>query len=423
VSYESTLAFIHSERWQKHKNSLDRIRTLLHLLGDPQMRLKFVHVAGTNGKGSTCSMLDSVLRNAGYRVGLFTSPFIFRFNERMRVNGMEIPDETLEEICEYIRPFSESMDEKPSEFELVCAIGMIWFLREKCDIVVLEVGLGGEFDSTNVIEAPECAVITAIGLDHTEMLGDTIELVASAKAGIIKKNCNVVTCTGTEKADTVIRAACALRNAPLTCVDEALLSVKESTAEGSVFDYGDMESVSIPLAGTYQPKNAALAIEVLRVLCRKGWKITDEMIRTGLYKAKWPGRFEKLSSHPDFILDGAHNPHGIAAVAESLRMCYPGKKFVFLIGAMRDKALDGIVDALLPLASCFVATRPDIYRALPAEELCEKIRNKGGQCIACPDIADSVAAACSFAGSDGVVCALGSLYFSADIRSAVLKNQ
>lgn len=422
MSYESTLEFIHSKSWKKHKNGLDRIRTLLDKLGNPQKKLKFIHVAGTNGKGSTCSMLDAVLRKAGYKTGLFTSPYIYRFNERMRVNGMEIPDDTLEEICDEIRAVTETMDEKPSEFEIVCAIGMVWFLRENCDIVVLEVGLGGEFDSTNVIDAPECAVITAIGLDHTEMLGNTIALVASAKAGIIKHDCDVITFSGEPDADEVFRKTCVERNARLAEIQEENILVARCDSDGSLMHYGEMRDIYVPLAGTYQPRNAALAIETLRLLARKGWALNDEIIRDGIAEAKWPGRFEKLGEKPEFILDGAHNPHGIRAAADSLKTCYPGKRFVFLLGAMRDKAIDEILDNLLPIAEGFVATRPDIYRAMSAEELALRVESRGASCIACPEITEAVRTACRIAGEDGVVCALGSLYFSADIHNALLQK-
>ncbi len=419
MSYESTLAYIHSESWQKHKNGLERIRNLLTALGNPQDRLKFIHVAGTNGKGSTCAMLDSVLRKAGYKVGLFTSPFIHRFNERMRIDGLEIADDKLEEICNLVRPHAEAMAEKPSEFELICAIGMVWFAKEQCDIVVLEVGLGGEFDSTNVISCPECAAIASIGLDHTEMLGDTIALVAKAKAGIIKLCCDVVTASGDTAADEVFRLVCEAKRAHLTEADLSGICMESTDASGSVFSYKEMHHIRIGLAGIYQPKNAALAIEVLQLLIRKGWNITEENIREGLADAGWPGRFERIGTRPEFILDGAHNPHGIQAAVESLKACYPEQKFVFLVGAMRDKALDDMLNLLVPIAKSFVATRPDIYRALPAEALAAQIREKGAVCEAMPIISEAVQRAQQLAGAHGVVCALGSLYFSSDIRKAL----
>ena len=224
MNYEEALNYIHAVQWAGHKPGLTRTRTLLSALGDPHKQLRFIHVAGTNGKGSTCAMLASVLRAAGYKTGLYTSPYIFRFNERMQINGAPIPDDTLCALVEELRPLADRMADPPTEFELVTAIGLTWFAREMCDIVVCEVGMGGEFDATNVIPAPEAAVLTNIGLDHTSVLGNTVEAIAATKAGIIKPGCHAVLYPCAPSVQEVVAARCRAAGAPLTVADFDALS-------------------------------------------------------------------------------------------------------------------------------------------------------------------------------------------------------
>jgi len=289
MNYESALEYIHAVQWAGHKPGLSRTRTLLAALGDPHKKLRFVHVAGTNGKGSTAAMLASCLQAAGYRVGLYTSPFINRFNERIQVNGEQIPDDALVRLVERVRPAADAMADVPTEFEIITALGMLWFAEKKCDIVVLEVGLGGTLDSTNVIDPPECAVITALGMDHVKELGPTIADIAAAKAGIIKPGSPVVSYGGVPEADTVIARVAKEQNAPLTVVDLSRLKVEGGDLDAVTFDFDGLDDVRLPLIGSYQPKNAALAITALRVLRGRGWNIPDSAIRTGLEQVSWPG--------------------------------------------------------------------------------------------------------------------------------------
>ncbi len=417
MSYQSALEYIHSVHWQGHKPGLARTRALLKALGEPQNRLKFVHVAGTNGKGSTAAMLDSCLRAAGCRVGLYTSPFLERFNERMQINGVPIGDDELEALVDEIRPVADAMADTPTEFEIITAIGMLWFARSGCDIVVLEVGLGGELDSTNVITSPECAVITALGMDHVKELGPTLADIAAAKAGIIKAGCPVVSYGGAPEADRVIREKAAQMSAPLTEVDFTQLAIRAEGLDGVVFDFDGLDGLCIPLAGSYQPRNAALAVTALRILRARGWDITDDAIRHGLAAVRWPGRFELLRKQPAFILDGSHNEHGMRATAESLRVRFPGQKFVFLVSIMADKDADRMLELLLPLAKCFVAVAAPTPRALPAAELAAKITALGGVAEWADSIPAGVARAVEL-GGNGPVCALGTLYFSGDVRHA-----
>ncbi len=422
MSIESTLAYIHNVQWRGQKPGLERIQTLLDQLGHPEGQMKFVHIGGTNGKGSTAAMTASVLRAAGYRVGLYTSPFLNRFNERIQINGIEISDEELERLVSEVRPFADSMEDLPSEFELITAIAFLYFSRMHCDIVVLEVGLGGEFDATNVIGCPEVAVLTSIGLDHTAVLGTTVAEIAKTKAGIIKASGDVVSYGHLPEADEQIETACAAQNARLWPVNFDLLETTSLNLEYRTFRYGSMDGLRIPLLAEYQPRNAAVAITALSVLAHKGWHITGQNIRDGLEQVQWPGRFEVLGQHPVFLLDGSHNPQGMAATICSLKELFPEQKFVFLLSIMADKDVDAMLQQLLPLAEQFFTVTADNPRAMPGEILADRIKAMGGKAEACASIPEGVAAAQGLAGYDGRVCALGTLYFSGDVRRAFLNT-
>ena len=417
MTYEEAMQYIHAVQWAGHKPGLSRTRTLLAALGDPHRQLKFVHVAGTNGKGSTAAMLAACLQAAGYRVGLYTSPFINRFNERIQVDGEQIPDRALVQLVEQVKPAADAMADVPTEFEIITALGMLWFAQQRCDIVVLEVGLGGTLDSTNVIDPPECAVITALGMDHVKELGPTLAEIASAKAGIIKPGSPVVSYGGAPEADAVIARAAERQNAPLTVVDFAKLNVRGGDLDGVNFDFDGLENIRLPLIGSYQPKNAAVAITALRVLRQRGWNIPESAVRQGLEQVSWPGRFELLRHSPAFLLDGSHNAHGMRATVQSLRDRFPGQKFVFLLSIMADKDVDEMLELLLPLAKRFVTVAAHTPRAMPAQTLAEHIRVRGGTAEPAPSIEAGVARAVALGGS-GPVCALGTLYFSGEVRTA-----
>ena len=420
MNYEEALEYIHAVQWAGHKPGLSRTRTLLAALGDPHKTLKFVHVAGTNGKGSTAAMLASCLQAAGYRVGLFTSPFINRFNERIQINGEQIPDEALVQLVEQVRPAADAMTDIPTEFEIITALGMLWFARQRCDIVVLEVGLGGTLDSTNVIDPPECAVITALGMDHVKELGPTLADIAAAKAGILKPGSPAVSYGGVPEADAVIARVAKEQHAPLTVVDFSKLRLDGGDLDEVTFDFDGLDGVRLPLIGSYQPRNAAVAITALRVLRGRGWHIPEQAIRKGLETVKWPGRFELLRRAPAFVLDGSHNAHGMRATVQSLRDRFPGEKFVFLLSIMADKDVDEMLDLLAPLAKRFVTVAAHTPRALPAETLAEVLRTRSIPAEAAPSIEEGVARAVEL-GGQGPVCALGTLYFSGEVREAFQK--
>ena len=418
MNYDQALAYIHAVHWQGHKPGLDRIRTLLEALGNPHQKLQFVHIAGTNGKGSTAAMMDSCLRAAGYKVGMFTSPFINRFNERIQVNGIPIPDQDLVQLVEQVQPAAQAMEDVPTEFELITALGMLYFVQQNCDIVVLEVGLGGALDSTNIIPPPACAIITALGMDHVKELGPTLADIAAAKAGIIKPGSPVVSYGGEPEADKVIADTARAQGAPLTVVDFSRLQLRSASLDGLVFDFDGLEGLTLPFLASYQARNAAVAITALRALRGRGWNISDQAIRQGLAQVRWPGRFELLRRDPPFLLDGSHNAHGMRATVASLRERFPGEKFVFLISIMADKDWDKMLQLLLPLAKCFVTVTAPSPRAIPAPDLAAQIRAMGGVAEPSDTIPAGVARADALAAG-GPVAALGTLYFSGDVRRAL----
>ena len=416
MTYEEALKYIHSVNWVGSKLGLERTQELLGKLGDPHKKLKFIHIAGTNGKGSTAAMLASILEHAGYRTGLYTSPFINRFNERMQVNGEQIPDDTLAELTLRIQPYADAMEDAPTEFELITALAMEYFLRENCDIVVLEVGMGGELDSTNVIGVPEAAVIAAMGLDHVKELGPAMADIARAKAGIIKAGGAVVSYGGNPEADEVFAQVCRERGASLRRPDFSRIAPGAFDLDGQSFSYGDWADLRIPLAGRYQLNNAAVVLETVEALRERGWQISGEAVRQGMASARWPARFEVLRRDPVFIVDGGHNPHGIQATAESLQRLFPGRKITFVTGVMADKDVESILGLIVPLAEQFFTVRPENPRAMKAEELARRIRALGAKATPCESVADGVARAVEAEGQDGVACALGSLYMSGEVR-------
>ncbi len=419
MSYEEALDYIHHVTWRGSRLGLERTRELLERIGNPHQKLKFVHVAGTNGKGSTCAMLAKTLSLAGYRTGLYISPFINRFNERMQIDGVSIGDDTLAEITASIRPHAEAMADHPTEFELITVIAFEYFLREKADIVVLEVGLGGALDSTNVIDTPELAVITNIGLDHTRELGETIAQIASAKAGIIKPGGDVLIYDQNPEADAVFEEACREHGANLHVTDHSRISNISVSLSALTFDCAPYGTLQCGLLGTYQAKNAAVAITAIECLQAKGWNITPEQLKAGLRSVRWPARFELLRDNPVFLADGGHNPQGIRAVAESLNAHFPARKITFLLGVMADKEIAQMIELLIPLAKEFVTVTPQNPRALSSDVLAAMLIERGQTAVSCGSVEESVRVSIERAGAGGIVCAVGSLYLLGDVRAAL----
>ena len=401
---------IHQRAWVGQKPGLDRIRRLLGRLGNPQEKLKFVHIAGSNGKGSTAAMLASVLSAAGLKTGLYTSPHLWRFNERFQVDGAPISGEDLAEITAQVLEAAE--DE--TEFELMTAIGMVYFLKAECDIVVLETGLGGRLDSTNVIPAPEVAVITHIGLEHTEILGDTLDKIAREKAGIIKQGCDVVLCEQGYDLYCLFEEICKLRCSSLALtVNPEVLS---SGLEGQTFTYRGEGLYHIALLGEHQLQNAAVVLEAVRVLRQRGWEVPETAVARGLEQARWPGRLELARRGPDVILDGGHNPQCMEALARALGELYPEKKLIFLTGVLADKDWSTMMGELLPLAKEFYTITPDSPRAMPAAELAAYLEGQGAKATPCGSVREGLELALVFLSPEDVVCVTGSLYMIGEAR-------
>lgn len=416
MTYDEALEYIHGISWTFCKPGLERISELCERLGNPQNDLKFIHVAGTNGKGSFCSMLESILRHAGYKTGLYTSPYIKEFNERMRVMGENIDNELLAKITTRVRPIADAMTDKPTEFELITAIAFEYFKESGCEVVVLEAGMGGRLDSTNVIRNPLISVITGIALDHVAFLGDTVEKIAREKAGIIKDGAPVLYGGEDKAAGEVIRKVAIARGSDYREVNYFMLDIKSATLDGTRFDYRDEKELEIKLLGLYQPKNAAVVLEAVKLLRRRGLSISDEAVRQGLLLARWPARFEIIGKDPLIIFDGAHNPQGISSAVASIKHYFGNEDVYVLSGVLRDKDYNFIAGELATVASRAFTLTPDSPRALGAEEYAEVLRGKGVDARSYPSIKEALNEGITAArqAKKALVC-LGSLYTYVDV--------
>lgn len=408
---QEAVEYIHGYSWLGSKPGLERTAALLNAIGNPERELKFVHVVGTNGKGSTSSMVASMLTAEGKCAGLYTSPFIRRFHERMMVNGQEITDEELAEVTRFVGKKADALDEHPTEFELVTCIALEYYRRRNCDFVVLEAGMGGRLDSTNVIPAPEVVVITNIGLDHTGVLGNTEEAIAAEKAAVIKPGCQVVLYQQSEAVMNVVKQVCAEQGATLHIAGVEEMEVVSDALKGQRIVWKGKE-LTLPLLGEHQRHNAAVALTVAEVL-----GLSEQAIADGLAAARWPGRFEVLSREPWFIVDGGHNPQCAETIAYNLSYYFPGRGAVILIGMLADKDYSEVCDIVEPYAEQFVTVTPDSHRALSAEELAKQLSRYGKPVTPCSSVAEGVKRACELAGPNGLVCAFGSLYMTGDIRA------
>jgi len=416
---EQAIEYIHSKFWKGSVPGLERISVLLEKMGNPQNDLKFVHIAGTNGKGSTAAMTASILRKAGYRTGLYTSPYIYRFHERIQIDGQQISDEDLVAVTEYVKPLAESMAETPTEFELVCAIAFEYYKRKNCDIVVLEVGMGGEFDATNTIKTPEVAVITNIGLDHTDYLGSTLEEIARTKAGIFKENGHAVIYRGAPSVEQVFEQVCAEKNISLKKADFDGLVLRSHDLFGQEFDCGARKNLQLPLLGDHQLHNAAVVLAVADTLKEIGWNITEENIYDGMRDVSWPGRFDIVSRDPLFIIDGGHNPQCVEALIKNIEDYLQGRKVIALTGVLADKDYGDMYQPVMPLVEQFVCITPDNPRKLEAEELAAHLQKAGAKAVACKSTRAGVIKAMELSGQDGVVLCFGSLYSIGAIHEAL----
>ena len=410
MTVQEVIEYIHSANWMGSVPCLSRTQNLLTMMGNPEKKLKFVHIAGTNGKGSTAAMVASILTKAGYRTGLYTSPYIYRFHERMQIDGEQIADEDLVEIAEMVKPLADSLDQHPREFELVCCIAFEYFARKNCDIVVLEVGMGGAFDATNVIDCPEVAVITNIGLDHTDFLGNTLEEIAETKAGIFKEGGHAVVYRGTPGVEAVFERVCAEKNIKLHKADFEGLVNKSRSLFGQTFDCGERKDIELPLLGEHQMFNASVVLSIADALIEQGWKITEEQIREGLKQVTWPGRFDIVSRDPLFIIDGGHNPQCIEALVKNIRDYLTGRRVIALVGVLADKDYADMFRPVMELVEQFVCITPDSPRKLEADDLAAYLRGVGAKAEGCGEMIHGIRRCLELAGDDGVVLCFGSLY-------------
>ncbi len=420
MNYNETLNYIHSVSNFFCKPGLSRIQKLCDFLGNPQDTLKFIHVAGTNGKGSFCAMLSQILIDAGYKVGTYTSPYILEFNERISINGEMISNGDLTEICEYIKPFADQMEDKVTEFELITAIAFEYFRREKCDIVVLECGLGGKYDATNIITTPVLSVITGVDFDHQNFLGNTIEQIADEKSGIIKNGIRCLWCGDSHAAEKIIENTAKSKNSELVRSNHNEIKILKTHLDGTEFDFADLKNLFIPLLSLYQPYNAANAITAAKLLNKSGFTIREENIKNGLRKVRWKARFEVINSSPLVIFDGSHNPQGVCATIDSIKHYFDNKKVNILTGVMKDKDYRFIAKTISEVADNVYCITPDNPRALTAEEYCSVFQELGTTAFSFNNIKSALNSALSN-NNIPLIC-MGSLYMYGEIYNIINEN-
>lgn len=427
MNYQEALSYINDKDKFGSRLGLSSIGKLLELLGNPHIGLNYLHVAGTNGKGSTSSYLSHCLQSAGYKVGLYTSPFLERFNERIQINGVDIPDDTLARITSLVKTGADTMVEQgiehPTTFEILTAIAFLYYKEEETDYVVLEVGLGGRYDSTNIIQSSLVSVITTLDYDHIAELGDTLGKIAYQKAGIIKENGLVVSYTQAEEAMEVIKQVALDKNANLYFSPNDNVVISEENEFGSIFDYTfenhKLKDLKISMIGEYQIFNASLAVTTLLVLRDKGLlEISDEQIRLGLNKTRWNGRLEVLKRNPTFLIDGAHNVQGINQLAKALKL-FDYDKLILGIGILKDKDVNHMVEQLAPMADIIVVTEVKMPRKLDAIELAKEIGKYNKNVYIEKEVKDAVHKAIELAEDRDLIVFGGSLYLIGEVRTIV----
>ncbi len=425
MTYNEALEKIHSLLTFGSRPGLDRVSELLRRLGNPQDRLKFIHVAGTNGKGSTCAVLSSVLAEAGYKTGLFVSPYILDFRERIQINNEMISEEELAEAVERTFPLVERLGAEGiviTEFEYVNALEFLIHAEAGCDIVVLETGMGGLLDCTNVIKPPLCSVITTIGLDHTAILGDTIGEIAAQKCGIFKSGSAAVTSAQEAEAMSVIEAFAREKSIPLLKSSDIELEVVTESLRGSRFKYRGQEAL-FPLAGDHQLENLRTALAALEYLREKGLiSVSDEALLRGVSRAENPARLELMSGEPLVLLDGAHNPNGIAALKKALDRFLGGREMILVTGMLADKDIDGAVELFGNIFNDVYTVPVNNPRAISPQGLAEKYRRHGIGARAFDSVGEALQTALSRAEKENaavIIC--GSLYLAAEVRKDFVK--
>ncbi|MCD7837141.1 MAG: bifunctional folylpolyglutamate synthase/dihydrofolate synthase [Lachnospiraceae bacterium] len=416
MNYKAALEYISSLSSYGIVPGLDSISELCRRLKNPQSSLKFVHIAGTNGKGSVLAYVSTVMECAGYRVGRYISPTIFEYRERIQVNRRMISKAALCEGLEIIKKICEEMREdglaQPTPFEVETALAFWYFREKKCDIVVLETGMGGLLDATNVIDNVITAVIASVSMDHMQFLGDNLRSIASQKAGIIKSGCRVVLMKQKEEVMEVVSEAAAAKGAELIIADSTKASHVKYGINRQSFDYMGYRRLEITLAGEFQVDNAVLAVEVIDSLGSSGFSISEKALREGLRSTVWHGRFTVISKKPLFIIDGAHNADAAQKLASSVEFYFTNRKIIYIMGILRDKEYDKIISATVKYANEIITvTPPDNPRAMTAFELAKEIAGLHPDVTAADSLEEAVEMSMLLAEPEDVIIAFGSLSY------------
>lgn len=403
---------------------LDSIRELCRRLGDPQEKLTFVHVGGTNGKGSVCSFIAGALTAGGYRVGRYISPTIFEYRERIQVNGKYISKAALGRIMEQVKNACDEMMAEglisPTAFEVETAATFLYFVEKKCDLVVLEVGMGGTLDATNIVENVAATVLVSVSRDHMKFLGNSLEEIAAQKAGIMKKGRPVVTIRQEEGVVDVFARRAKELDCPFTIAEKSEISHVKATLEKQRFDYGKYKKLEIGLAGQHQIENAIVAVKTLEVLAQNGYPVSEENLRKGLKNVCWPGRFTVIDKKPVFIVDGAHNEDAAKRLAESIEFYFTNKRIIYIMGVLKDKEYEKVIHLTCHLAEQIITvTTPNNERALPALDLAQAVMEVNPNVTAAASLEEAVEIARLLATKDDVIIAFGSLSFLGRLMNIV----
>jgi len=409
---------------------LESMKNLLNEMGNPQDKLKFIHVAGTNGKGSTSAMIAATLKTAGYNTGLFTSPFLEKFNERVQLNNVPIDDESLIAATSFVKEKIDILlaqgEPNPTEFELVTAVGLQFFYQKKADIVVLEVGMGGRLDATNIIKDPVAVAIMSISLDHTDYLGETLAEIAFEKASIIKEGSDVVVYPQEPAALKAILDFAKTKNASALVVNPDDIAIKSFDGHAQMLKYSgahlDLDEFKLNLLGNHQSLNCLTALEVIALLIKKGYHITADHIKTALSTVTFPGRFEIFLESPVVLIDGAHNSNGIQAFVKNMALYFPGKKINLYFGMLADKDIEESLSYLVPIATTIHTLTPNSYRAMPAATMAALIHDTYGKTVDFYDTMADAVKSIDLTKKDDVNVFVGSLYMIGEARTLIRKN-
>lgn len=407
---------------------LDSIRELLKRMGNPQDNLQFIHVAGTNGKGSVSTLIANALTANGYKVGRYISPVISDYRERIQINNRMISKNAVADGLSGIFEICTAMEKEglahPTAFEIETALGFRYFTDKKCDFVVLETGMGGTLDATNIIENTKLCVFASISMDHMAFLGDSLEEIATNKSGILKSGCKAVSAPQSAEVLNVLNKACEALNVPFTAVKRENVKVGRQSLNGQKISYKHFKQVDVPLLGSFQAENAALALEALAVLGEGGIQLKEEKIRKGFLDSVWPARFEILSKKPYIIADGAHNEDAVKKLMETMRFYFTNQRIIYIMGVLKDKDYTSMIQESAPMAEfIFTVTSPNKERALPAFELAKQIREYNPNVTAADSVEEALEMARLMAGGDGVVLAFGSLSYMGKLRACFLEKK